>query len=188
MFVETEDNVKYEKCLQCSFRRPMTATAISNMNNAVSLEKKPVEVSKEEIPPRRNTEGLTFGNKRESSHRYYEDNKQKIIAYLLKHGRGKMLKDWDISYAAWKTIAQRWEITQDGKPLKPAPVPGQSNPPTNTSGRQPNEPPVEKQDERHKIGLPEFPAFEGIKDPSVQCEWLRSYIRIMEMLNERGAK
>lgn len=97
-------------------------------------------------------------------HKYYEANKEAIIADLLSLGRAATQKKWGIPVGGtlpslekrWLTEEQRSTIPSNpGRPKEP-PHPSTSSTPSN--GR-----------------LPPFPQFSDKWQPEVQLQWLEVY-------------
>jgi hypothetical protein len=95
-------------------------------------------------------------------HRYYEDNKDAIIADLSALGRRATCKKWGIPQPSilylegrWLTEEHRARIFNDGPELPPQTPQGVA---VSRNGR-----------------LPHFPEFSGTWDASVQLEWLEVY-------------
>jgi hypothetical protein len=97
-------------------------------------------------------------------HRYYEDNKEAIIADLLSVGREATRKKWNIPVGGvLPSLEKRW-LTQEQRSAIPtrhrrtkAVTPPPTNP-TPSNGR-----------------LPPFPQFSATWDPSIQVKWLEVY-------------
>ena len=96
-------------------------------------------------------------------HKYYEENKEAIIADLLTTGRPATRKKWNIAQSTLCSLEKRW-LTKEQKAAIPTdgqPTQGATPTPTNTTpsnGR-----------------LPPFPQFSNTWEPSVQLEWLEVY-------------
>jgi len=98
-------------------------------------------------------------------HKYYEANKEAIIADLLSLGRAATQKKWGIPVGGvlpslekrWLTEEQRAAIPTN-PPGRPKQQPHPSPSPTPSNGR-----------------LPPFPQFSDTWDPSVQLQWLEVY-------------
>jgi hypothetical protein len=98
-------------------------------------------------------------------HKYYEANKEAIIADLLSLGRAATQKKWGIPVGGtlpslekrWLTEEQRAAIPTN-PPGRPKQQPHPSPSPTPSDGR-----------------LPPLPQFSDNWDPSVQLQWLQLY-------------
>jgi hypothetical protein len=96
-------------------------------------------------------------------HKYYEDNKQAIIADLLSLGRAATRKKWNIPSSTMVYLEKGWlteeqRSTVPSNPGRPKQQPHLSTSPTPSNGR-----------------LPPFPQFSDTWDPSVQLQWLEVY-------------
>lgn len=100
-------------------------------------------------------------------HRYYEANKEAIIADLLTKGRTATRNKWNIASSSLHSLMTRW-LTDEQKLKIPitsptsSPTPGETPHPSTTStpsnGR-----------------LPPFPPFSDTWQPEVQLQWLEVY-------------
>jgi hypothetical protein len=97
-------------------------------------------------------------------HKYYEENKEAIIADLLSLGRAATQKKWGIPVGGTlPSLEKRW-LTEEQRSATP------SNP-----GR-PKEPPRPLTNLTPSNGrLPPFPQFSDTWDPSVQLAWIDTY-------------
>jgi len=99
-------------------------------------------------------------------HKYYEQNKDAIIADLSNLGRAAVRAKWGISKSAlnncehkWLSDEQRGQITLSGSRVK------------DTNGR-----------------LPAFPAFSNEWDPTTQCKWLEIYEKLLDRHSSENMK
>lgn len=106
-------------------------------------------------------------------HRYYEDNKETIIADLLSIGRVATRKKWKIpAGATLPGLEKRWLSPEQRSIIKPHGPPDTSNLTTPTV--------------QAKGKLPLFPEFSSTWDVSVQTKWLEIYERIVNETTTRG--
>jgi len=105
-------------------------------------------------------------------HRYYEDNKQAIVADLLSMGRSATRKKWGISSSTLHTLQKRW-LTEEQR-LK---IPVSLGTPPGTPGETPH-PSTNSTPSNGR--LPPFPQFSDTWKPEVQLEWLEIYGRLAE--------
>ena len=93
-------------------------------------------------------------------HKYYEANKEAIIADLLSQGRAAVHKKWNITGSTLHSLERRW-LTEEQKKAIPStpretPHPSTSSAPSNSR-------------------LPPFPQFSDKWQPEVQLQWLEVY-------------
>jgi hypothetical protein len=112
-----------------------------------------------------------------AKHKYYEDNKQAIVADLLSKGKAYTRGRWKIPkgtigrlISQWLTEAQRLAIPIS-EPEAPATTPESPHPSTNSTpsnGR-----------------LPPFPPFSDKWEPEVQLQWFEVY---QTLVTQQGAQ
>ena len=135
---------------------------LKNGNNSNRAAKKEETVKKTE---RRNQGRNTQIQER---HRYYEDNKEAIIADFFSKGRLATREKWGITSSSLHSLERRW-LTKEQRstvPSNPGRPKQQAHPSTNSTpsnGR-----------------LPPFPQFSDTWEPEVQLEWLGIYGRLAE--------
>lgn len=102
-----------------------------------------------------------------AKNKYYEDNKQAIIADLLSKGKAYTRKRWRIPKGSLGRLIQRW-LTEEqrlaipiSKPEEPVTTPELPHSSTNST-------PSNGQ-------LPPFPPFSDKWEPEVQLQWLEVY-------------
>jgi len=105
-------------------------------------------------------------------HKYYEDNKEAIIADLLSLGRAATRKKWNIPSSTMVYLEKRW-LTKEQRATILGDNPGrpkqQHHPSTSltpSNGR-----------------LPPFPPFSDTWQPEVQLQWLEVYEHIVTMVS-----
>jgi hypothetical protein len=105
-------------------------------------------------------------------HRYYEDNKEAIIADLLSLGRAATRKKWNITSSSLHSLEKRW-LTEEQRatilgdnPGRPKQQPHPSTSPTPSNGQ-----------------LPPLPQFSDKWQPEVQLKWLEIYEHIVTMVS-----
>lgn len=100
-------------------------------------------------------------------HRYYEGNKEVIVADLLSKGKAYTRKRWKIPRGSLGKLIQRW-LTEEQKlkiPVNLATPPG-----------TPGETPHPSTNSTHSNGrLPPFPPFSDTWEPEVQLAWIDAY-------------
>jgi hypothetical protein len=125
------------------------------------------QIKKEEVKEKPGRKPRKPGRKKASRHgslfersRYYEKNKEAIIADLFAMGRTATCEKWNIPKGTigklerrWLTEKQRSEITADGS----------------------------QQPKTQKDGLPAFPEFSMTWDPTVQVKWLEVWPEIYKL-------
>jgi len=98
-------------------------------------------------------------------HKYYEKNKEAIIADLLTLGRAPTQKKWGIPPGGTITsLEERW-LTEEQR----------STLPSNPRGRPKQQPHPSTNSTPSNGRLPPFPQFSDTWDPSVQLQWLEVY-------------
>ena len=102
-------------------------------------------------------------------HKYYEDNKEAIIADLLSLGRAATQKKWGIPVGGTlPSLEKRW-LTEEQKAAIPSGTPG-PRPGNLTEAPHPSTISTPSNGR-----LPPFPQFSPTWDPSVQLQWLEVY-------------
>ena len=97
------------------------------------------------------------------SHRYYEKNKEAIIADLLSTGRSATRKKWGITSSSLHSLGTRW-LTKEQK----AAIPTERQPTQETTPPPTNSTPSNGQ-------LPPLPQFSNAWEPEVQLQWFEVY-------------
>jgi hypothetical protein len=103
-----------------------------------------------------------------AKNKYYEDNKQAIIADLLARGKAYTRRRWRIPKGSLGRLMSRWLTKEQmlampiSEPEAPATTPGETPHPSTSSTPS---------DGR----LPPFPPFSAQWPPEVQLEWLSVY-------------
>jgi hypothetical protein len=93
-------------------------------------------------------------------HKFYEDNKQAILADVQSIGRTATCRKWNIPSGSLSILLRRWQEESRGKPPPPPPPPPGHN---------------------SDIILPELPAFSNDWTPEVQLKWLEVYDKLMDI-------
>jgi hypothetical protein len=99
-------------------------------------------------------------------HRYYEDNKEAIIADLLSQGRSATRKKWNIPKGSLGRLERKW-LTEEQRlklSVNPDTPPGTPEPPHPSTTSAPS-----------NGRLPPFPPFSDNWEPEVQLSWIDAY-------------
>ena len=96
-------------------------------------------------------------------HRFYEDNKDAIIADLLSIGKAATRENWNIPKGTLGKLMSRW-LTKEQK----AAIPTERQPTQETTPPPTNSTPSNGQ-------LPPLPQFSNAWEPEVQLQWFEVY-------------
>ena len=98
-------------------------------------------------------------------HRYYESNRDAIVADLLSMGRAATMTKWKIPSSSLCTLENRWVTDEQRDQIDAATLSQPSQPASAATAAKNGR-------------LPVFPEFSGTWEPSVQLKWLEVYEKL----------
>jgi len=108
-------------------------------------------------PKRQDRRGRNYGHLPAQKHKYFEKNKDAIVADLLSLGRAAVRAKWGIGKSALTDFERKWLSDEQRGQITSLGIKSRIN------GR-----------------LPAFPAFSDSWAPEVQCKWLEIYEKILD--------